>query len=97
MAMTFTISPAFRHAKHWFPRVAAPFWRATSADILVFNGCDVTSAASWKQHPCNLWINVSTANMHDWSLIRILFCLTQNFVSHGGRVSLSKRDVLQQV
>ena len=34
-------------------------------------------------------------HMHDWSLIGILFSLTQNFVRDRSRVTLTKRDVLQ--
>ena len=35
--------------------------------------------------------------MHYGSLLRILFCLTKNFVSDRGGVAFTKRNVFQQV
>jgi len=46
-------------------------------------------------HLWNLWILVLPTNVHDRSLVRILFSLTQNLVCDRRCVAFTKGDVLQ--
>src|SRR6185369_2165208 len=39
----------------------------------------------------------SAANVHDWTSIRVLLCLPQNFMCYRSRIAFTKRDVFQQI
>jgi hypothetical protein len=90
-------SPRFRSVEHWFPRVACAVERhASSADIQLSIIAMLLSSRVWINHQIP-GPYLLTTHVHDWSLIRILFCLSQNLVRHWSSVALPKCNVLQQV
>jgi hypothetical protein len=74
---------------------------------LIFNDCDLRHDYTIKQeenlsaassaHACMRLSQRLPTNMHYWSLIRILFRLTKNFVRDRSRIALAKRNVFQKV